>query len=61
MTSIFHSFQPVDVFSLDRNSVFSLKIQALNADKYHVDTDQWHCQEHFGANIDVCRYCFSVK
>ena len=26
-----------------------------------VDTEQWHCQEHFGANIGVCRDCFSVK
>ena len=31
--SIFHSFQLVGVFSLDRNSVFSLKIKAPNADK----------------------------
>ena len=33
--SIFHSFQPVDVFSLDRNSVSCLKFQALNAEKGH--------------------------
>ena len=32
-TYIFHSFQSVGVFSLNRNSVSSLKIQALNADK----------------------------
>ena len=32
--SIFHSFQPVDLFSLDRNSVFSLKIQALMKPKW---------------------------
>ena len=31
--SIFHSFQSVDVFSLDRNLVSSLELQALNADK----------------------------
>ena len=32
VTSIFHPFQPVDVSSLDRNSVSSLKFQALNAE-----------------------------
>ena len=26
----------------------------------HVDTEQWHCQEHLEAPIDVCRYFISV-
>ena len=26
-----------------------------------VDTEQLRCQEHFGANTDVWRVCFSVK
>ena len=26
-----------------------------------VDTEQWHCQEHFQAHIDVWRDCISVK
>ena len=26
-----------------------------------LDTEQWRCQEHFGANIDFRRVCFSVK
>ena len=30
---IFYSFQPVEVFSLDINSVSSRKVKALNADK----------------------------
>ena len=31
--SIFHSYQPVDVFSINRTSVSSLKIQTLYAEK----------------------------
>ena len=26
-----------------------------------VDTEQWHCQEHFTAHIHVWRDCLSVK
>ena len=56
----------ISLFSLDRNSVSSFKIQALNADKktfwaHPVDTEKWHCQGHFEAHIDFWKGCFSVK
>ena len=43
---MFHSFQPVDEFSLDQNSVSSLNVKVLNADKKTIcahpeDTQKW--------------------
>ena len=29
--------------------------------EHPVYNEQWHCQEHFEANMDVWRGCFSVK
>ena len=43
-----------------------LNLQALNAYNYTfwahpVDTEKWHSQEHFEANIEIKRDCFNFS
>ena len=49
--------------SPDTNSVSSLRIQAkiYTFLTHPVDTEKWHCKEHFEAHINVWKDCCSIN